>query len=509
MSTSNAPQVTSDSNAAISIIAGPGVEIFLVDHAFRLVAQGIGVLRASVVPGLYKVRCRAVNVIKEEVVEIAPDDDGRTFKFEDIPFVSSAPLGRTAQTHEYHVDAAQSESKRVHVARSGDAQIFVMARDWTGHVPQSMPEPLDPATGLTLHDLTGTQLVDFSSDGKRNLRPDAWTACTVALPAGAYRLRSQSKRWGPLEQIIIAASGWQTQVFIVRRPTLGDIAEGSSRTLDRNAASILMSRVGHGFDPNARTLELAEVAQLGLSRGRVSVSSAVLTGTSALNDMLNLKYDDPMLGIYGAYALAADPNVDLSKLARVIQNCRRLVGNHVDLDALAVRLGPAQARHTFDVPPMLAAGWRLVLHGCQVGTAFVPKDGLASNASCFLWGDGAWTMWRSAELMDEMPSQARSIQRGDADSTDKKLDLLRQRVRRRARRELSVMTESLTDLEAALVDVVAGSSTPGAAKSQNVPAIAKELHLPPSAVPPLVSTVLTKLDPPRRAGAPTTTRSSV
>jgi hypothetical protein len=157
---------------------------------------------------------------------------------------------------------------------------------------------------------------------------------------------------------------------------------------------------------------------------------------------------------------------------------------------------------------MLAAGWRLVLEGSQVGTAYVPGGSLAANASCVLWGDGAWIIWRASELTNQLETRSPRVRRSAVDSSASDLDLLRQRVAQSDRRELSAMSASLTDLEMALVDVLATPLPTGAPTSPTVFAVAKELRLPPSAVSPLVSTVLTKLDTTSHSGGATQMRSS-
>ena len=388
----------SDSPAPVrlTVAADPGTEIFIVDHAFKLVARAVGHLSADVPPGLYKIRYRVGTLIHEEHVTVAPDAGTVSVRGPALAFASVAPLAGTSTMHEYHRDHAAALSRQVERSLGEGGQLFVFARTWRAVTEQApdartvVPPGHHPATGLALHDLEGHRLVDYANETVHDLQaPDPWAGCNVNVRPGPYRLRVDTPRWGPLEQIVVVPSGWQVQIFLfqfecgddapVFRPALAD-------------ASILLSRPGVGFDPSSEALRLAELGRQAL-RDRRQAAPRVL-----LNQMLSSKSENPMLGIYAGHALAAAGDADRNLLGIVVGNLRAMLGAHPDVESLALALSDEPAPEpppSFASPPMLRNSWSILVDRSQHVPALVPQGSLASRMALSVWGDGPWLIWQS------------------------------------------------------------------------------------------------------------------
>src|SRR5262245_54508327 len=251
--------------------ADPETEIFVINGQFRLIARGVGSLDALLEPGIYKLKSVAGLVTNEQHVILQNKDV--VVSLPRLNFSSSAPLNKTAKTHEYHMAAADRESRNVHVSAGDGSWIFLFARDWTSK--NRAPISWNPATDLTLIDENGNVLADFNTAGVRDLTPDPWAACNVKISPGVYRLRlllpgdPTSSESTTLEQTIVASPGWQTQVFLLQT-AYG--AERQHRRADLDGASILLSR-GMGFNQNRDDFRQTELARLGLMNRRQVLSN--------------------------------------------------------------------------------------------------------------------------------------------------------------------------------------------------------------------------------------------
>lgn len=381
-------------------------EIYLIDARFNLVARGFGNLTATVQPGVYKVKIRAGEQVREEYLVLRPGESPVTKQFAEVPFASAAPLKGTAKTHEYHIAAAERESRKEHASLGTGSWIFIMARQWTSPTPPADVETPDhPATGLQLRavrsgnvanagEMAAEAAVDLMVASAADPRGDPWSACNVSVTPGTYILSLLLPSGRRIEQPIVAVAGWQTSVFLLQRVyPLETIARA-----DLLDAAILMNR-GCGFTCGRRDDRVVELARIGLTnRRRVVVKE--------IERILRAKFDDPLLGILGAHLALAQSRRDEEGVegAReivqiVVQTLRTLLGtNHPDVDALALLLGDsAPSRAAFDVPPMLRASWSLVLEGCARNPALVPAASLSEHVAEHLWGPSAWMVWEAPE----------------------------------------------------------------------------------------------------------------
>src|SRR5262245_8759116 len=104
-------------------------EIFVVDGGLQLVGKGVGKLTLTLPPGIYKVKSRTGDETREQHVGLT--SPGLTLPLAPFEFLSPAPLRNTSATREYHMDAADKQSRTVHVTAGAGSYLFVFAREFT------------------------------------------------------------------------------------------------------------------------------------------------------------------------------------------------------------------------------------------------------------------------------------------------------------------------------------------------------------------------------------------
>jgi hypothetical protein len=363
----------------------PSAEVFVIDGRYNLCAKGMERLEAELPAGLYKVKVRASTFIKEQPVELAPENSPLTIRFapEELQFASAAPLPDTSTTHEYHRWAAEYYSKQPQVHLGTASEVFMFCRD----IEPGRTD--DPAAGLTLHKLDGAPVLNFSEAGQLYAGDEfraPSNACCAAVDPGGYLLRVDAGEAGQLEQTIVASAGWQTQVFLVRREY------GDGNPLYRanlNVAAILMNRIGHGFEPDRPDLRWAEMACQRLALGRTGAPD------SMLQQMLDQKLDNPMLGIYGGHNLLRADEPDRRLVEDVYRNLLALIGPHPDVLSLGVWLG--ETGKQFLYPPMLRSSWKILVQRSVAEPDIIPAGSLGAQMATRVWGGGAWLVWDAQE----------------------------------------------------------------------------------------------------------------
>jgi hypothetical protein len=395
------PSEKSTEQVTLAVTANPGTEIFVVDHDFELKARGVAHIRVDLSPGLYKLKFRAGSLIQEIFQVLEPGAGTVRVTSPTMSFSSAAPLMETGKIHEYHVGAAQQTSRESHVNLGTGSQIFVFARNWTGRggLPREIDIDHHPATGVTLHDMHGKLLLDYRAVSSWDeSAEDPWAACNVNINPGSYRLRveTETDRLGAMEQVVVASPGWQTQVFLLQ--TDYPSKDTVSFRADLSGASILLARVGRGFDAGSADLRLTELARVALLGGRAVVPR------EELEQMLWAKSENPMLGVFGASALLSGPDNDLALFEKVVMNLRGLVGPHPDVEALALSLPGAVPTGDYSQPPMLRKSWSVVVDRAIEDRRLIPAGSLSSRISPQIWGDSVWLIWLARGVDSPMPA---------------------------------------------------------------------------------------------------------
>jgi hypothetical protein len=355
-------------------------ELFVIDGDHHLVDRGIGMLTTKPLdPGIYKIKARVGFETREQHVVLR--EPGQKVVLPPFAFASPALLRDTSKTHEYQVAAAETESHNVHFDKGQGSTIFIFARAWTpSQIQPSALRSINPAAGLSLCDQGGNTITYLETAGRvDNQVRDPWAACNVQLNPGLYRLSLALPSGERLEQTVVACPGWQTQVFLLQRDY------GDSRRADLPKASVLMAQ-GMGFYNGDVGMRQAELARLGLTNERKVLSSEV-------REMLRTKFENPMLGIYGAHLLLLEQSPDMDLLRMVVNNLQGLLQyQHPDVEALALAID-VSGGYSFTVPPMLRRSWSLVVNATITRPDLVPAASLAASAAQNLWSEEPWLVW--------------------------------------------------------------------------------------------------------------------
>jgi hypothetical protein len=370
-------------------------EIFVIDGLFRLVEKGLGSLTTQLKPGIYKLKIRAGYAEQEEIVVLR---DEPVHRFYSIRFSSPVPLQGTAEEDPRHVEAADRESQAIHVAHGTGSCIFIFTRRWRPAADnQEISDDTHPAKGLSLNDSNGIEVANLETACVADMTGNPWAACAIRVDPGLYRLGQLTVRGEHLEQAIVAAPAMQTQVFLLRRAR-GEGVEVRSEPLD---IAIIYSPEWQ-FNAASPYLRLSELARLGLRNDRQVLSDAIL------DELLHGKFQDPMLGLFGAHLLLRRKRPELANLTEIVTNLRHLFGpSHPDVEALALLPGGGTTSYVFNTPPMLQKSWFLVLDATLQNSALVPYGSLASRVANRLSSEAPWLLWSEPhEQAKEDPTSA-------------------------------------------------------------------------------------------------------
>jgi hypothetical protein len=358
-------------------------ELAVVDGRQARIATATGLLQQSLPAGLYKVQARLGPSVLERLVSL---DQNRTLAIpaSDFSFPTPVPLDRTATVHEYHEDAATRGSQMPPLPKGQGAILFVMARDWTADESGSG----NPMAGLSLHGVTGNLLVDLAPvalvDGTvPEEGRDASAVSRVEVDPGAYRLRLTLADGSMLERSLIAVRDWQTQIFLLMHDY------DKERRADLANGAVVMAQIGRRFDPYGRGERAAVLARYALIQHR-RIANAVL------QDLYELKFDDPILGLLAGHLLRRD-DPDNKAIVEVMDNLRRMLGaDHPDVRALEDAKCQTDD-HSLMAPPMLRPSWDRVTAASLEQPDLLPSTPLFRNVENALLSSQPWLTWRVEE----------------------------------------------------------------------------------------------------------------
>lgn len=379
----------SDNLVRLDVIpSDDATEIFLIDADFRLVDRGVGRQTFFVAPGIYKIKARVGTTTVEDVrvvrakmkpVELLP-----------VQFSSAMPLANTLNAPAKHIAAVEAASLTPTVRRGNGSAILIAIR-----CPAAKSE--EPARGLELRTMDG-EIVARADDAET-----VATGCAtlhVAVAPGAYRLSLAADENRRVEQTLVAAKGWQTQIHALL---------GSGGWADLTRAAITIRRPKEGFRHDDPNLRLEEMIRAALCSGHDILSPG-------LRVRITVPCAPPMLALLGAHLLigeakaakekashARDPDdvplVDNRRdVAEVVKNLRTLLGAHPDVEAIAIGAEtPPKRKYAFTAPTMLKASWRLLMKASAAKPALVPKDSFLALVAERQWGEGASLLWLSPD----------------------------------------------------------------------------------------------------------------
>jgi hypothetical protein len=380
-------QITQTKELTLTVHSGDtGAEVFLLNNKYNRIGATVGSLvEFKLEPGVYTVKVRAGSYTQEKSIVLLQDQE---LIFDAIKFSSPAPIEDTAKTHEYHLENAENNSRKIHLQIAEGSQLYVFTRDWTPGSDDGNTLKRNPAIGLTLMDMQEKLLVDFEAASDKYLYKDPWAACNVALLPGAYILCLKTASGDILKQPVVTSPGWQTQIFLLQRDY--GVKEKDLRS-DLSNAAIFIFRIGVGFNPLNRSnnyefsdLRLTELARQALVNDRTRLAG------NLLDQAFNRKFENPMLGIYAAHLLLLNEKYDKSFLEIVINNLRGLLQvSHPDVEALAIK-AKIKTEYIFVNPPMLSNSWKYILDASAEFPEIVPADSPSADINRNLSTDSIW-----------------------------------------------------------------------------------------------------------------------
>jgi hypothetical protein len=361
------------------------VETFIIATDYALIRRELGSFTGKLPSGIYKFKFRRGTSIVEglrelpanppEAVVIKPPEGA-------LELESPVPMAHSKYTETRQVEAARVTSRKKHVTHGQDgSSIYVFVRNAPGAPPR------DVRAGLSLHALDESVVA-----GSTQFEAGADASCAalnVEVEPASYRLRMLGPD-GPVEQIVVASPGWQTQVFLLHEPAESVPALAT--------ASVLMCR--GGFNPDDEMLRLAESARIALTMQRGTMPRQLMSR------LLNEKAENPMLGIYGAHAMVLSGGND-ELLERVLQVLESLLPGHPDVTAL--RLGSASGV-VIDTPPMLRTSWNAIVAANADGRLSLTPGSLASRIPATLDGGTPWLIWNVDALLDPAATTERNVE---------------------------------------------------------------------------------------------------
>lgn len=359
-------------------------------------ATGQSIVDLSFPPGLYTLRGELAGLIRETSIRL--DHDLTRTHSQITPLVpeqfTAAPIEGTALSHEYYRYPSSEWSKKdtrppLDASKPADASVFVFIRPrFSGDHPPGK----DLAEELFLLDADGTVVSSFAPSEIRSDIQHGWLALSARAPSGFYSLEYR----GALSRAmaIYLFPGWQTQIFILhhRRP----IIEGMR---------MFLARVGFGFNPlreeSTAAIDLAlDFLQNGVSR----------VPQGMMQELLQQKFENPMLGLVAGYVLVRQPSPDLNLLNIVTMNLEGLLGSSVP-DVNAIRTLKSQLMKEpppafpFRYPPMFRAGLEGIIRASVDHPELLPPDSVIERIATGLFADSAWSSWKTSSVPSiELPS---------------------------------------------------------------------------------------------------------
>jgi hypothetical protein len=360
-------------------VADPAAEISIIDGNFNRIARSVGHFEQNLSPGIYKVQVQVGPKVDEQLVAL---DQSRDLQFTAPDIPTAVPLESSSRSHEYHRQFAMSAAANVIDRFGSGSSIFVFAREWT---KSSTGTDENPAQDLSLFKEDGTLLVKIADRAEVHLEGDPAAGWRADLTPGAYRVRLELPDGSGYERSLYATPGFQTQLFLLHREYLLNDHSVCCRA-DLDTGAVAMS-ANFAFDPFAPGPRMTALATYALTQTRRILSDAVV------QDLLDAKYDDPMLGIVGAHLVLRDQPQDLQTFQTVTDNLRRVVGlDHPDLMALwlARQDRGDVATPQLRTPPMLRRSWAIATEKS------VPNpDVIAPELDLDATASAPWLIWRA------------------------------------------------------------------------------------------------------------------
>lgn len=196
--------------------------------------------------------------------------------------------------------------------------------------------------------------------------------------------------------------GWSTSVF------MDCIGSNGGRFADLYGSTVTISRPYESFHPDDKHLRLTELAKQSLAVGRRTIDD------SSFRDLLQDKFEYPMLGILAGHLLLLDTNPALELLEKIVKNTGRLIPGHPDVFALEVALcalakSPLRQAQ-LKGPPMLRASWDILVRAAESSPGILRREANWLDFMGGVSGGQVWLTWQKPVKPDAQTLERRSDQ---------------------------------------------------------------------------------------------------
>lgn len=375
----------SSSELKVVVYSEPLAELTIVDARYAIRAHGLGELQCDLPRGLYTIRSRAGDKTQEKMVRVR--DEPLTVDFR----VPVPPPDRT-RTHEV-MEAACAQVVAAAPALTPNPTARVVLALRATNVKERALLPPQSAQGFQLLSRTSTNPIEFGT------LPPAQTLSGHTVWAVGVR-----EGWYELSVPGDAGSKVCLPLFVTPRflPTIiVDVPERSTSTgevrldLDRLLVSYDTRSLENFRDENR--MRAMELARRSLVLGRNMLTPALM------KVFFDQKHKDPILGLFAAYLLLADPDGQ-KYFEEVVHNTGAILKypQHPDL-VIARALGRQKGWWKRDAeagddqplvaPPLLRASWDGMLTLKDRSAEVVATDKLRAIASTLI-RSSVWVLWR-------------------------------------------------------------------------------------------------------------------
>lgn len=335
-------------------------------------------------PGLYSIQIRRGSDISEQVINLKNED--KVVKIDPPPHYSAVPLFGTVTTHEYYAYTSQEISNKETAQQIGldsdqeIGQLFIFIRAASSENYDGKPL----GRGLSLmHARMEMTITNFDSNDIIENTNDGWLGYSVKASSGYYRLRFKDEN---RELPIYVFRGWQTQVFITY-----------NKGPKSDSITILMSRMGTGFNPDEKQQLAVDLALQSLKSGSGWLPN------DAMQLLLHGKFENPILGLLGGHLLlrreemSPKPNSNRRNTIHIVlENLRMLIGDAPDVLALETRASLLFRNEVQGIamePPMIRLGNEALIQAAANNINLVPEDSEIARLAKYLYADSVWTSW--------------------------------------------------------------------------------------------------------------------
>lgn len=385
----------SRSSLDLNSVCGP-IHLRVVNHELTTVATGTESLKVELPAGEYQVEMGLGEWRETRSLTLQPGEAHRDHQLS-MDFPTAFPVGRLDDWESTQLQAVSTLSHEPAQQLGSGGGLLVFARYLDAE------EVRKPATlsGMELWSGDGVRIMELA-DAQRQESAAGWAGTYLEVRPGAYRLRWYERRlsrWSDdeliqQEQAVWISPDWVTGFFFHVSPYDG--------RPNMTGMSVHMRRVGEGFEGYAGDEERRQnlASELALESLR-SGEPFGMVQREILELILHAKYQDPMLGIVGAYALLGERQQRWSVFDTVVRNLFKILSGHPDVRALRwlgklMREGEDKTHTRSDAlawPPMIYDGCMGVLERSWDEENVVVRNSLLEQLGPHLQHRGPWTAW--------------------------------------------------------------------------------------------------------------------